>query len=130
MMRPIVSLILLAQLCLAVLAIKFDQLNEKSVWIYGRSYSISFSEVPQSARAQRWQVDLMVLGAKCNEEVCTQDGPVARIADNYRLSKKLKWTVPSTLAHHGKGFFVQLSNKGNEPLIKSEIFAIEHVGTL
>ncbi|KAF9977766.1 hypothetical protein BGZ73_004990 [Actinomortierella ambigua] len=130
MMRPIVSLVLLAQLCIAAMAVKFDQPSATTDWIYGRRYKIAISDAPKDAMLRNWQVDLMVLGAQCNEGICIQDGPVARIANNYKLSRPLEWTVPTTLAHHGKGFFVQFSNKGQEPFIQSEIFTIEHMGTL
>ncbi|KAG0235545.1 hypothetical protein BGW42_005158 [Actinomortierella wolfii] len=131
MTRLIVSLVLLIQLCLAALAFKVDQPNKDSVWIYGRRYKIALSGVTKDLARTRWQVDLLVMGAECNEGLCIKDGPVARIADNFKLSKKyLEWEVPSNLAHRGKGFIVQFSNKGNEPLVQSEIFTIDHMGIL
>ncbi|KAG0252443.1 Alpha subunit of the F1 sector of mitochondrial F1F0 ATP synthase, partial [Mortierella polycephala] len=100
-----------------------SQPNISTVWTPGETYDISVRD-DGNDNVQGWQVDLVVMGAQC-DDICIPDGIVAPVIMNYNAQSSLRFKVPTDLAHYGKGFLVQFSNAGSLPIYHSETFTIE-----
>ncbi|KAG0334060.1 hypothetical protein BG000_008669 [Podila horticola] len=120
---------LLACLILVSGAITFTTPNDASVWTKGNTYDIVVQNDSKDQIAA-WRVSLMVLGGKCSQgDICLTDGIVGNIAQGYNTLNKLTFTVPKDLAQHGKAFYIQFSNNGEQPLYGSSLFTIEDGST-
>ncbi|KAF9384613.1 Alpha subunit of the F1 sector of mitochondrial F1F0 ATP synthase, partial [Podila verticillata] len=116
---------LLACLILVSGAITFTTPNDTSVWTKGNTYDIVVNSDSKD-RVTAWQVNLMLIGGKCSVgDICLTDGIVANIAQGYSSLNKLTFTIPKDLAQHGKAFFIQFSNNGEQPSYESNVFTIE-----
>ncbi|KAI9239470.1 MAG: hypothetical protein BYD32DRAFT_434785 [Podila humilis] len=116
---------LLACLTLVSGAITFTTPNDTSVWTKGNTYDIVVNSDSKD-RVTAWQVNLMLIGGKCSVgDICLTDGIVANIAQGYSSLNKLTFTIPKDLAQHGKAFFIQFSNNGEQPSYESNVFTIE-----
>ncbi|KAF9913702.1 hypothetical protein BX616_009718 [Lobosporangium transversale] len=104
-------------------ALEITNPNADTVWFPGTTYDIVVQDDHTDVSVESWQVDLLVLGV-C-DGICLHDGVVARIAKEYETTSSLKFTVPTDLTQHGKGFVVQFSNAGWIPIYQSGIFTIE-----
>ncbi|KAF9336337.1 hypothetical protein BG006_008955 [Podila minutissima] len=103
--------------------------EDEDVEMEGNTYDITVQNDSKD-RVTAWRVDLMVLGGKCSTgDICLTDGVVADIAQGYNTLNKLTFTVPKNLAQHGKAFYIQFSNNGEQPLYESSLFTIEDGST-
>ncbi|KAF9192451.1 hypothetical protein BGZ51_005463 [Haplosporangium sp. Z 767] len=100
-----------------------SQPNTSTVWTPGETYDISARD-DGNDNVQGWQVDLVVMGAQC-DDICIPDGIVSPVTMDYNTQSSLRFKVPTDLAHYGKGFIVQFSNAGSLPIYHSEKFTIE-----
>ncbi|CAO3572535.1 unnamed protein product [Mortierella alpina] len=124
-------LVLLASLAFVTSVVVISEPNESTTWIPGQPYNIRIAD-DQKDSVQRWQVDLVVMGASCDpDHICLQDGIVASISDAFdaHATSQLTFTAPSNLAQHGKGFQVQVSNAGAPPIYHSASFTINPAST-
>ncbi|KAF9997972.1 hypothetical protein BGZ80_007529 [Entomortierella chlamydospora] len=94
-----------------------------TTWIPGETYNIKFDDDRMDKDVKNWQVDLMVLGAEC-DDIRLHDGVVASISKSYNTQSALYFKVPTNLLQHGKGFLIQFSNAGSVPIYQSGIFSI------
>ncbi|KAG9327252.1 hypothetical protein KVV02_002705, partial [Mortierella alpina] len=119
-------LVLIASLAFATSVVVISEPNDSTTWIPGQPYNIRIND-DQKDGVQRWQVDLVVMGASCDPgHMCLQDGIVASISESFdaHTTSQLTFTAPSNLAQHGKGFQVQVSNAGTLPVYHSATFTI------
>jgi len=74
--------------------------SAETVWTPGETYTINVQDDHEDKAVQRWQVDLMVLGAEC-DGICLHDGVVAEISKGYSTQSVLQFRVPEDLVQHG-----------------------------
>lgn len=97
-------LALLASLAFVTGVVVISEPNDSTTWIPGQPYNIHIVD-DQKDGVQRWQVDLVVMGASCDpNRICLQDGIVASISQAFdaHTTSQLTFTAPSNLAQHGK----------------------------
>jgi hypothetical protein len=95
-----ILLFILQHTLLVSSTITFTQPNASTIWVPGESYDILIASDSKDA-IQSWNVDLIVLGAKC-DGICLHDGVVKEISQGYSLQCTLRFKVPTDLVQYGK----------------------------
>ena len=87
--------------CSDAASVTVVQPNAHSVWTKGNTYDIEVN-VAEKVQGQSWSVDLMVLGANCESDLCLHDGVVGNVATNFDGFGKLSYTVPKNIVQYGE----------------------------